>query len=164
MADFDHEAIEQHNITARDIENAYRYVAILQGTDSKTYTDMADGCYYGTSALLHEVIELRILLKRDRWLLFRSHQRVKRFLRDNEDAHVEALKVEYPYLQRKVKEILGREIGLGVLAKANTISLDYERLVGSRLRRPILEPTEMEIDQAVELLARLREVDEEAHK
>ena len=164
MADFDHEAIEQHNVTARDIENARRYVALLQGTNSKTYADIAAGCYYGTSALLHEVIELRVLLKLDRWLLLRSRQRAKRFLRDNEDAHVEALKVEYPYLQRKVKEILGRDIGLGALAKANTISLDYERLVESRLRRPILEPTEMAIDQAAELLARLREVDEETHK
>ena len=164
MVDFDPEAIERHNVTARDIENAYRYVAILQGIDSQTYADIVGGCYYGTSALLHEVIELRILLKRDRWLLLRSSQRVKRFLRDNEDAHVEALKVEYLYLQRKVKEILGRDIGLGALVKANTISLDYQLLVESKLRRPIFEPTEVEIDQAAELLARLREVDEEARK
>jgi hypothetical protein len=129
LAEFDHEAIEQHNVTARDIENAYRYVALLQGTDSQTYADIAGGCCYGTSALLHEVIELRILLERDRWLLARSRQQVKRFLQDNEDAHVEALKVEYVYLQQ-----------------------------------PIFEPTEMEIDQAAELLARLREVDEEDHK
>jgi len=76
LTDFDHEAIEQHNVTAQDIDNARRYVALLQGTDSQTYADIAGGCYYGSSALLHEVIELRILLKRDRWLLFRSHQRV----------------------------------------------------------------------------------------
>jgi hypothetical protein len=63
LADFDPEAIEQHNITAQDVESAYRYVALLQGTDSQTYADIAGGCYYGTSALLHEVIELRILLE-----------------------------------------------------------------------------------------------------
>jgi hypothetical protein len=39
LADFDHEAIEQHNITARDIENVLRYVALLRGPDSRTYAD-----------------------------------------------------------------------------------------------------------------------------
>jgi hypothetical protein len=53
LADFDHKAIEQHNVIAWDIENAYRYVAILQGTDSQTYADIAQGCYYGTSAFLN---------------------------------------------------------------------------------------------------------------
>jgi hypothetical protein len=164
LADFDPEAIEQHNVTAQDIENAYRYVALLQGADSQTYADIARGCHYGTSALLHEVIELRILLKRDRWLLRRPRQWIRKFLQDNEDAHVEALKVEYVYLQQKAKETLGQEIDLGALLKANTISLDYQLLVESGLQRPIFEPTEVEIDQAAELLARLREVDREAHK
>jgi hypothetical protein len=164
LVDFDPEAIEQHNVTAWDVESAYRYVALLPGTDSQTYADIAGGCYYGTSALLHEVVEVRILLERDRQLLTRSRREIKAFLQDNEDAHVEALKVEYVYLQQKVKEILGQEIGFGALLKANTISLDCQLLVESRLRRPIFEPTEVEIDQAAELLARLREVDKEAHK
>jgi len=33
LADFDHEALEQYNISARDIENAYLYVALLQGRE-----------------------------------------------------------------------------------------------------------------------------------
>ncbi len=88
LANFDREALAEHGVTQREIENARRYVARLQGTDSETYADIAAGCYYGTSALLHEVVELRVLLKRDRWLLFRSRQRAKRFLHDNEDAHI----------------------------------------------------------------------------
>ena len=159
MANFDPEAIEQHNVTARDIENARRYVALLQGTGSKTYADIAAGCYYGTSALLHEVIELRVLLKLDRWLLFRSRQRAKRFLRDNEDAHVEALKVEYPYLQRKIAEELGEKVELGDLTIANTRRLDYERLVESDLQLPIFPPTRLGTRRAVALLDRLKECD-----
>lgn len=158
MADFDREAIEQYNITARDIENVLRYVAILQGTDSRTYADIAAGCYYGTSALLHEVIELRILLKRDRWLLYRSPRRVKRFLRDNEDAHVEALKVEYPYLQRKIAEGRGEKIELGDLMIANTSRQDYERLVESDLQLPIFPPTRSGILRAAVLFDRLKEL------
>ncbi len=158
MADFDPEAIKQHNVTARDIENAYRYVALLQGTDSKTYADITVGCYYGTSALLHEVIELRVLLKRDRWLLFRSRQRIRRFLQDNEDAHIEGLITEYVYLQRVIEERLGEQIGLSALVRTNTIRFDYNRLLESEIPLPFLEPTAEEVGRASRLLSRLKKL------
>lgn len=158
MADFDHEAIEQHNVTARDIKNAYRYVALLQGIDSKTYADIAAGCYYGTSALLHEVVELRVLLKLDRWLLFRSRQRAKRFLHDNEDAHIEGLITEYTYLQRVVEERLGEQIGLSALVWTNTTLFDYNRLFESKVPLPFLKPTAEEVGRAGELLSRLKKL------
>ena len=158
MADFDPEAIKQHNVTARDIENTRRYVALLQGSDSKTYADIAAGCYYGTSALLHEVIEVRILLKRDQWLLRRSRQWIRRFLRDNEDAHVEGLKAEYIYLQRVIEEQLKEQIGLGALVRTNTIRFDYDRLLESALPLPFLEPTAEEVGRAGELLSRLKKL------
>ena len=100
-------------------------MALLQGTNSKTYADIAAGCYYGSSALLHEVVELRVLLKRDRWLLRRSGQRIKKFLQDNEDAHVEALQVEYPYLRRKIAEILGEKVGIGELGMSRKLNLPF---------------------------------------
>jgi hypothetical protein len=159
LADFDHEALEQHHVTAQDIENVLRYVAILQGTDSRTYTDMAAGCYYGTSALLHELVELRVLLERDRWLLRRPSQRVKKFLQDNDDAHVEALKVEYPYLQQKIAEILGERVGIGELVKANASRLDFDKLFNSELDLPIFFPTDAEIERARTLLDQLKRFD-----
>jgi len=159
LADFDREAIEQYNITARDIENAYRYAVLLQGTDSQTYADIASGCYYGTSALLHEVIELRVLLKRDRWLLRRPRQWIKKFLQDNEDAHIEALQVEYPYLRRKIAEILGEKVGIGELVRANASRWDFDRLFNSELDLPIFFPTDTEIERARMLLERLKRFD-----
>lgn len=162
MADFDHEALERHRVTAQDIENALRYVAILQGTDSQTYTDIAGGCYYGTSALLHEVIELRILLKRDRWLLRRPRQWIKRFLENNADAHVEGLKAEYVYLQRVIEERLGEQIGLSALVWANTTLFDYNRLLESDLPLPFLKPTAEEVGRAGKLLSRLKKLCKES--
>ena len=159
MVDFDPEAIEQHNVTARDVESAYRYVALLQGTDSQTYVDIAGGCYYGTSALLHEVIELRVLLERDRWLLVRSRQRANKLLQDNEDAHIEALQVEYPYLQRKIAEIFGARVGIGELVRANASKWDFDRLFNSDLDLPIFFPTDAEIERARMLLERLKRFD-----
>jgi len=158
LADFDPEAIERHNITAQDIGNARRYVALLQGTDSQTYTDIAAGCYYGTSALLHEMVEVRVLLKRDRWLLVRSRQQVRRFLQDNEDAHVEGLKAEYVYLQRVIEDQLGEQIGLSALVRTNTIRFDYDRLLESALALPFLEPTAEEVSRAGKLLSRLKKL------
>lgn len=158
LADFDREALAEYGVTQREIENARRYVVLLQGTDSKTYTDIAAGCYYGTSALLHEVVEVRILLKRDRWLLRRPGQRVKKFLQDNEDAHVEGLKAEYVYLQRVIEEQLKEQIGLGALVRANTIRFDYDRLLESALPLPFLEPTAEEVTRASRLLSRLKKL------
>jgi len=161
LADFDREALVEYGITQREIEYARRYVALLQGTDSKTYTDIATGCYYGTSALLHEVIEVRILLKRDRWLLRRSRQWIRKFLRDNEDAHVEGLKAEYVYLQRVIEEQLGEQIGLSALVRANTIRFDYDRLLESELPLPFLESTAEEVRRADRLLTRLKKLGKE---
>lgn len=164
MADFDHEAIEQHKVTAQDIDNARRYVALLQGTDSQTYADIAAGCYYGTSALLHEVIELRVLLKRDRWLLRRPGQRIKKFLENNADAHVEGLKAEYVYLQRVIEKRLGEQVGLSALVRTNTTRFDYNRLLESDLPLPFLKPTAEEVSRAGELLSRLKKLCKEGSR
>jgi len=161
LADFDHEAIEQHNVTAQDIETVLRYVTILQGTGSQTYADITAGCYYGTSALLHEVVELCVLLNRDRWLLRRSGQRIKKFLENNADAHVEGLKAEYVYLQRVIRERLGEQIGLSALARTNTTRFDYNRLLESDLPLPFLRPTAEEVSRAGELLLQLKKLCEE---
>ena len=159
LADFDRKALAQHGVKQREIENARRYVALLQGTDSKTYADIAACCYYATSAVLQEVMELRVLLKRDRWLLLRSGQRIKRFLQANVDAHIEALQAEYLYLQRKIAEIIGEEVGIGELEKANATRLDFDKLFESELDWPIFFPTDADIERARMLLDRLRRFD-----
>ena len=158
LADFDQEALTEHNVTQQETENARRYVAILQGMDSQTYADIAGGCYYGTSALLHEVVELRVLLKRNRWLLRRSGQRIKKFLENNADAHVEGLKAEYVYLQRVIRKRLGEQVGLDALVRTNTTRFDYNRLLESDLPLPFFEPTAEEVSRAGELLSRLKKL------
>jgi hypothetical protein len=159
LTDFDREALAEYSVTQREIENARRYVVLLQGSHSQTYADIAGGCYYGTSALLHEVIELRILLKRDRWLLRRPGQRIKKFLQDNADAHIEALQVEYPYLWRKIAEILGENVGVGELVRANASQWDFDKLFNSDLDLPIFFPTDADIERAQMLLDRLKRFD-----
>jgi len=158
---FDREALKQHQVTPPDVENAERYVARLQGTDSPTYRDIAAGCYYATSALLHEVVEVRILLARDRRLLRRSRRQIRWFLRNNEDAHVQGLIAEYTYLQQMIEKHLGAKVGIGALIQANTTNLDYDRLLEARFPAPLLEPTDDDILRAERLLDHLKELDRE---
>jgi len=156
LALFDLEAITQHNITEGDLHRVWYYVTILQGPRSRVLRDIAGGCYYGTSALLHEVIELRVLLEREPYLLYQSKEIVRRCLRINKDAHVRALMVEYPYLQQKVQDTLGEKIGLGALVLANAGLDDLWFLAESELPLPIFWPSDDEVCRAMSLLSRLR--------
>jgi len=153
---FDPEVVIQHGITEGELRRVWNYVTILQGSRSPVLRDIAAGCYYGTSTLLHEVIELRSLLEREPRLLYWSKDMVREFLRANKDAHVRALVVEYPYLQQKVQDAFGEKIGLGALVLANAGLDDFWFLAESELPSPIFWPSDDEVYRAMGLLARLR--------
>lgn len=159
LADFDQAIIEEYSITERKLELVSRYVRLLQGDEAPTLRDIAVGGYYGSSALLHEVVELDILLERDPRLLRRSPAEVQRLFRANEDTHCRALSVEYGYLQRIIRELFGEEVSIGALIMANASSRDFYVLVSSheplRLFKPD-EPDENEVVRAALLLQRLR--------
>ena len=156
LAIFDLEAIAQHGITEGDLHRVWRYVTILQGARSSVLRDMAAGCYYGTSALLHEVIELRILLVQEPWLLTYGRSDLQEALKRNEDAHLEGLVVEYVYLQEKIRELFDEEIGIGDLIRANASSLDFWSLFRSLYEVPLFLPTRAGIQRAKELIKRLK--------
>ena len=58
LADFDPTIVAQYAITEQDLQQVALYVRLLQGEDAPTLADIAVGGYYGTSTLLHEVVEL----------------------------------------------------------------------------------------------------------
>lgn len=101
LSDFDPKLIIAYAITEQDLTNIYQYLRALQAhLNLATWDDICIGGYYGTSALLHEVVELRILLSRDPYLLTQSDAKIRAFARlpHNRDAHVRGLEVEYAYL------------------------------------------------------------------
>jgi hypothetical protein len=57
LADFDPDIVAAYHITERDLRNVVRYITTLQGRESQVFNDLAAGGYYGTSVLLHEVVE-----------------------------------------------------------------------------------------------------------
>ena len=80
LAAFDAAIVAQYTITEQDLQRVARYVQLLQGEDASTLADIAGGGYYGPSALLHEVVELRALLEREPELLQKTRFQVGQFL------------------------------------------------------------------------------------
>lgn len=164
LTDFDPDIIAAYHITERDLQNAVRYITILQGRESQVLNDLAAGGYYGTSVLLHEVVELRILLSRDPGLLQRGYDDNDAFLQANQKAHVQALVAEYDYLRRKIALVFNEIVGYGELVCANASTNDFKMLFESDVAVPIFEPSAAQIMRAIELLARLKALRREMPK
>lgn len=158
LTDFDPEPIVKYAITSMDLTNVYLYLQAMQAhlTDG-TWEEICLGSYYGTSALLHEVVELRILLSRDPYLLTRAGKEIKAFARlpGNLDAHLRGLEVEYQYLQNTIQGIFNQHIDIGTLLKANSRRFgDWDDLFETNLR--FFAPSDADIREAEITLARLR--------
>ena len=161
LADFDPAIIEEYRITERKLERVIRYVRLLQGKDALTLRDIAVGGYYGTSALLHEVVELDILLQRDPKLLQRSHEEVIEFFVQNQDAHVEGLVAEYTYLRHKLAEVFQVDVTLGALIMVNASPDDFHAVASSCCPERLFWPEEKEVHQAAAWLDSLRALGKE---
>ena len=158
LADFDPQVIAEYGITEQDLKRVIHYVRLLQGEDALTLQDIAVGGYYGTSALLHEVMELRILLARDPRLLHRRRAEVVQFFAANPDAHAWALAVEHTYLRQTIARCFGEDIPIGALIMAHGRANDFWILAEADIALPLFEPTGEEVAKAAALLTRLRQL------
>lgn len=133
--------------------NVYLYLQAMQpNLDPGTWGDIRVGGYYGTSALLHEIVELRILLHRQPYLLTFAASEIRAFARQpgNLDAHLRGMEAEYRYLQAIVRRILDHQIDIGALVQANSKrQVDWDDLFETDL--PFFEPTADEVRAAAEV-------------
>ncbi len=158
LSDFDPEPLIEYAITERDLTSVYQYLHAMQAhLNGGTWEEICEGRYYGASALLHEVVELRILLRRDPYLLTRNEDEIKVFARQaqNLDAHLRGLEAEYRYLQSVIHELFGEWIDIGALVRVNTQRFDdWDDLFETNLR--FHDPSSEEIAAAQQWLVRLR--------
>lgn len=158
LADFDPELLIEYAIINSDLTNVYHYLQAMQAEMwPGSWEDICLGGYYGSSALLHEVVELRLLLSRDPYLLTRSTATIKGFARQrtNRDAHVRGLEAEYGYLHRIVQRLFHVHVNIGALLRANsTRPEDWDDLFDTDL--PFFAPTPHEVEDAKSLLVSLR--------
>ncbi len=157
LADFDPRVVAEYDITEEDLDQVVRYLRLLQGLDAPTLEDIAIGGYYGTAALLHEVVELDILLKREPGLLEMDEESVLDFWHTNEDAHITTLVAEYTYLQRRIRQVLGEEVSIGALLWSNADEHDFAMLASSDWPGRLRVPDAAEVDRAQRLLECLKD-------
>jgi len=158
LTDFDPRIVAEYNITANDLWRVERYLRLLQGPGAPALTDVAVGGYYGTAALLHEIVELDILLEREPGLLDLNRKQARAFWIRNNDAHVTALVTEYTYLQRQIREMIGEEVEIGALLCVNSTVRDFDMLAESEWPGRLRVPDATEVERVWQLLARLKEV------
>jgi len=156
-ADFDPQVVAEYGITAETLDRVVRYLRLLQGPGAPALADIAVGGYYGTAALLHEVVELDILLEREPGLLEMDRQSARDFWHANTDAHITALVAEYTYLQRRIRQVLGEEVSAGALLWVNADEHDFAMLATSDWPGPLRIPDAAEVDRARRLLRCLKE-------
>lgn len=160
LSDFDPEPLVEYAITERELTSVYQYLQAMQAhLDEGTWEEISSGGYYGTSALLHEVVETRILLSRDPYLLTRSAREIKAFARltTNRDAHVNGLEAEYSYLQKVIHEVFEIHVDVGALLQANSRRpQDWDDLFETNL--PFFSPSYEDVASAEIILKQLREI------
>lgn len=162
--DFDPEIVREYGITPRKLARVLRYVNAMPEMGRMSLTDIALGGFYGTSALLHEVVELAELEAQDPALLSRTSEQVRRALQRNFSAHIKALAAEYRYSQEKIEEVFGQQLGIGALILANALRRDFTLLLESDEPLPIFEPSPDKVAQARVLLDKLRSLGKEMPK
>ncbi len=158
LAGFDPQAVAEYSITTDDLQRVECYLRLLQGPNAPALADIAVGGIYGTAVLLHEVVELRVLLEREPQLLAWDSESVRSFWRLNQDAHVAALIEEYTYLQCRIEQIFCERVEIGTLLWVNTTVDDFDLLAESAWPERLQVPDAEEIERAERLLARLKGV------
>ena len=160
ISDFDPEVVNEYSITEHDLTNTYHYLQAMQAhLDLATWDDICIRGYHGTSALLHEVIEIRILMDRDATFLSQSSAHIRGFARlpQNRDAHMRGLEAEYAYLQRVIQSLYDVQINIGALLKVNSKHpQDWDDLFDTEL--PFFDPSQRELNDAERFLAQLRDL------
>lgn len=154
---FDPIGIARYNITARDLETIERYIKILQIHLPHNSWDEAVSAAgdYGTSILIHEVTQIRGLMRSGVQPLRYKRVPLQNILRQHIELHVHGIYEEHVYLQDAIARKYGQHFQVATLAKANlTNDADLQYFLESEIGIFLLE--EERVEEAREILSRLK--------
>lgn len=160
LARLDQVGLNRYQITENDVEKVEQYIGILranlikQGVQTAWQDIVWYAGPYGTSILIHEVVEIRELETRSSRLLRRKTNSLKKLLGQHVDAHVMALYEEHRYLQEVVDRLYGQTFEVGTLVRANCDDPDVQFFLESDIGVFIVE--ENRIDEVKQILADLK--------
>ncbi len=157
LEQFDPIGFARHNITARDLEMVHRYLTILQPNLPQNSWDEAVSITgeYGTSILIHEVTQIRGLIRLGIQPLRYQRTPLQNVLREHIDLHVQGIYAEHLYLQEVIARKYGQRFEVATLAKANlTNDADLNYFLESEIGVFLLE--EERVEEAHAILLRLK--------
>lgn len=158
LARLDPIGLNRYQITEEDVRMVEKYIAIIQkdiGAPTTWQELIQYGGPYGTSILIHEVVEIRELRARGFEPLRLRTRPLRMLLRQNIDAHIIALYEEHLYLQEVLSRLFGHKFEVATLVKANSNDeRDLQLLLESDVGIYLLE--EDRVEAARQALARLK--------
>ena len=135
--------INRYQITENDIQTIDKYLKIIQAgwAGGLTWQDLIR--YpgpYGTSIVIHEIVEIRLLRSRGLKPLKLRSRPLRQLLAKNIDAHVMATYEEHLYLQEVIQRRFRQTFQVATLIQANrNDNVDLQLLLESDIGVYILE-------------------------
>ncbi len=148
--------LNRYQITEADVQMVEKYLSIIQRgfPGGSTWAEMIQiGGAYGTSILVHEVIEIRLLQTRGLQPLRQRTAALRDMVIRNIDTHVIATYEEHLYLQEVIDRRLSQHFEVATLIRANRgddedLELFLESEVGVyRLQEDRIDAAEQAIAQ-----------------
>lgn len=155
---FDSIGLHRYRISSTDLHDIERYICILQSGLPETVWDEAIqmGGAYGTSLLVHEIVEIRALREAGINPYDYTQAELARVLAKHLPAHVIAIYEEHLYLQDVLLRQYGCYFEAATLVKANRADeVDLTYFLESDIGIFLLE--EDRVAEAKMYLARLRQ-------
>ncbi|GIK36942.1 MAG: hypothetical protein BroJett011_07750 [Chloroflexota bacterium] len=149
--------LNRYRITEADVQTVEKYLNIIQKDlkGESTWQDIVQYTGpYGTSILIHEIVEIRALKARGVDPLRQKTQVLRKLLADHVEAHVIAVYEEHIYLQEIINRLFGQKFEVATLIKANTNDeRDLELFLESDIGIYLLEEERVEAaQQAIAML------------
>ncbi len=121
LARFDAIGLNRYGITAKDLDAVERYIRTLQSILPTNVWDAAVriGGEYGTSIIIHEVVQIRGLTRAGIQPLRYSRLALATILSEHLDVHAEAVYEEHLYLQDVLLRKYGARFEVATLVRAN---------------------------------------------
>jgi hypothetical protein len=150
--------LNRYRITETDIQTVEKYLSIIQKglRGGSTWQEVVQYAGpYGTSIIIHEIIEIRGLESKGIEPLRLRTQALRDSVSRNIEAHIMATYEEHLYLQEVISRLWGQKFEVATLIKANRgDESDLELLLESDVGVYILE--EQKVEEASQVLARLK--------
>lgn len=159
MARLDPVGMNRYRITEKDVEAVEKYLGLIQKRlkTLSTWQELVRyGGPYGTSILIHEIVEIRTLQTEGfEPLQVRTQATLRALLAQNIQAHVIALYEEHRYLQEVISRLYGQTFEVATLVKANrNDDRDLQEFLESDVGIFLLE--EERVEEARLIIARLK--------